>query len=81
MPTYDFKSNKTGKEWEDTMSWKDLDQYYIDHDCQQVIHKQAAVVSGVKSLWSQTDDGFKDRMQEITKHAGKEAGKQNDYDR
>ena len=25
MPTYDFKSNKTGKEWEDTMSWKDLD--------------------------------------------------------
>ena len=23
MPTYDFKSNKTGEEWEDTMSWKD----------------------------------------------------------
>jgi hypothetical protein len=39
------------------------------------------VVSGVKSLWSQTDDGFKDRMQEITKHAGRHAGKQTDYDR
>ena len=30
MPTYDFKSNKTGKEWEDTMSWKDLDQYSLE---------------------------------------------------
>ena len=81
MPTYDFKSNKTGKEWEDTMSYKDLDQYYIDHDCQQVINKQAAVVSGVKSLWSQTDQGFKDRMSEINKVAGKDGLKQTDYDR
>ena len=56
MPTYDFKSNKTGEEWEDTMSWKDLDAYYKKHDCQQVINKQPQVVSGVKSLWSQTDD-------------------------
>ena len=63
------------------MSYKDLDQYYIDHDCQQVIHKQAAVVSGVKSLWSQTDQGFKDRMSEINKVAGRDGMKQTDYDR
>ena len=58
MPTYDFKSNKTGEEWEDTMSWKDLDAYYKEHDCHQIINKQPQVVSGVKSLWSQTDQGF-----------------------
>ena len=81
MPTYDFKSNKTDKEWEDTMSYKDLDQYYIDHDCQQVINKQPTVVSGVKSLWSQTDQGFKDRMSEINKVAGRDGMKQTDYDR
>jgi len=81
MPTYDFKSNKTGKEWEDTMSYKDLDQYYIDHDCQQVINKQPTVVSGVNSLWSQPDQGFKDRMSEINKVAGRDGMKQTDYDR
>ena len=81
MPTYDFKSNKTGKEWEDTMSYKKLDEYYKEHDCQQVIHKQPMVVSGVKSIWSQTDDGFKDRMQEINKVAGKSGMRQTDYDK
>ena len=81
MPTYDFKSNKTGKEWEDTMSYKDLDQYYIDHDCQQVINKQPTVVFCVKSLWSQTDQVFKDRMSEINKVAGRDGMKQTDYDR
>ena len=81
MPTYDFKSNKTGKEWEDTMSYKDLDAYYKKHDCQQVINKQPKVISGVKSLLSQTDDGFKDRMSEIQKVAGKQGMKQTDYDR
>ena len=81
MPIYDFKSNKTGKEWEDTMSWKDLDAYYLEHDCQQVIHKQPMVFSGVKSICSQTDDGFKDRMQEINKVAGKSGMRQTDYDK
>ena len=61
MPTYNFKSNKTGKEWEDTMSWKKLDEYYVEHDCQQIFHSMQNVVSGtgdVQSIWSQTDDGF-----------------------
>ena len=38
MPTYQFQSNKTGEEWEDTMSWKKLEEYYKEHDCQQVFH-------------------------------------------
>ena len=81
MPTYNFKSNKTGKEWEDTMSYKKLDEYYKEHDCQQVFHTMQKVVSGVRSLWSQTDDGFKDRMSEINKVAGRDGMKQTDYDR
>ena len=51
MPTYDFKSNKTGKEWEDTMSYKDLDAYYKKHDCQQVINKQPQGHSQVLNLY------------------------------
>jgi hypothetical protein len=81
MPTYNFKSNKTGKECEDTMSYKKLDEYYAEHDCQQVFHQMQKVVAGTKSLWSQTDDGFKDRMQEINKVAGNRGMKQTDYDR
>jgi hypothetical protein len=80
MPTYTFKSNKTGKVWDDVMPWKELDDYYIKHDCEQVIGVPTTI-GGVKSLWSQTDDGFKDRMQEINKVAGKRALKQTDYDR
>jgi hypothetical protein len=73
MPTYIFKSNKTGEEWEDTMSWKKLDEYYKKHDCQQIFTKMPAVVSGVGNLFAKTDDGFKDRMKEIKKGAGSKA--------
>ena len=45
MPTYTFKSNKTGKEWDDTMSWKDLEGYYKEHDCQQIFTTMPEVVS------------------------------------
>lgn len=81
MPTYNFINKDTGKEWEDTMSYKKLDEYYKEHDCQQVHHKMQKVVAGTKSLWSQTDDGFKDRMQEINKVAGRQGMSQTDYDR
>tara|TARA_B100000780_G_C20707942_1_gene281454 strand:- start:10 stop:255 length:246 start_codon:yes stop_codon:yes gene_type:complete len=81
MPTYNFINKDTGKEWEDTMSYKKLDEYYIEHNCEQVFHKMQQVVSGVKSLWSQTDDGFKDRMSEINKVAGRGGMSQTDYDK
>ena len=32
MPTYRFKSKKTGKEWDDEMSHTKLDAYYKEYD-------------------------------------------------
>ena len=80
MPTYKFKNKTTGIEWEKEMKMSELDDYKEENNCSIVIGVPT-VVSGVKSLWSQTDDGFKDRMSEINKNAGKRALKQTDYDR
>ena len=71
MPTYTFKSNKTGKEWDDTMSWKKLDEYYKEHDCEQVINKMAEVISTTGDVHSKTTHEFQDRMKDIHKMAGR----------
>ena len=73
MPTYNFKSNKTGKEWEDTMSWKKLDEYYVEHDWQQIFHSMQNVVSGTGDVQSKTTHEFQDRMKDIHKLAGKKS--------
>ena len=70
MPTYQFQSNKTGEEWEDTMSWKKLEEYYKEHDCQQVFHSMAEVISTTGDVHSKTTDEFKDKMKDIHKAAG-----------
>ncbi len=70
MPTYQFRSNKTGKEWTKAMSYKELDQYYIDNDCQQVIGVPQTISShGEDRL--KTTDTFNDRLKEMHKHAGR----------
>lgn len=69
MPTYTFRSNKTDKEWDDTMSWKKLDEYYIKHDCQQVLGV-VKIISATGDVMSKTTDEFKDRMKDIHKSAG-----------
>jgi len=71
MPTYQFQSNKTGEEWEDTMSWKKLDEYYKKHDCQQVFYSMAEVISTTGDVHSKTTDEFKDKMKDIHKTAGR----------
>ena len=71
MPTYTFRNNKTGKEWEDTMSHKDLDEYYIDYDCAQVFYTTPKVISTTGDIYSKTDNTFKDRMKDIHKLAGR----------
>jgi len=70
MPTYTFKSNKTGKEWDDTMSYTKLDDYYKEHDCQQVIGIPQQIISHGE-IKLKTDDGFNDRLKEIKKTAGR----------
>ena len=73
MPTYQFQSNKTGEEWEDTMSWKKLDEYYKKHDCQQVFYSTPEVVSTTGDVHSKTTHEFQDRMKDIHKTAGRKS--------
>tara|TARA_B100000809_G_C14925765_1_gene455072 strand:+ start:552 stop:791 length:240 start_codon:yes stop_codon:yes gene_type:complete len=69
MPTYTFKSNKTGKEWDDVIKIAELDAYYIEHDCEQVIGGPT-IIMGVGEGRLKTTDHFNDRMKEIKKKAG-----------
>ena len=71
MPTYTFKSNKTGKEWDDTIRIAELDAYYIEHDCDQVIGAPTTLYHGVIDVHSRTTDEFKDKMKDIHKAAGR----------
>ena len=70
MPLYTFKSNKTGEEWDGVMSYKKLDEYYKEHDCQQVL-TATKIISEFGDVHSKTSDGFKDRMKQIHKTAGR----------
>ena len=70
MPTYTFKSKTTGEEWDDEMSHTKLDAYYIEYNCTQIIGA-TTVISGTGEMRLKTDEGFKDRMREIKKAAGK----------
>ncbi len=70
MPAYTFKSNKTGKIWDDTMSWKELDQYYIDNDCRQVIGTPNTISHTGEARHKHSND-FNDRLKEIHKSAGR----------
>jgi hypothetical protein len=70
MPTYTFKSKKTGKEWDDTIRIAELDAYYIEHDCDQVIGA-VKIISGHGEGRLKTTDAFNDRLKEIKKKAGK----------
>ena len=71
MPIYTFKSNKTGKEWDEVMSFTKLDEYYKEHDCQQVFYSMPEVVSTTGDIHSKTSHEFQDRMKDIHKTAGR----------
>ena len=70
MPTYTFKSKETGKEWDDIISHKDLDAYYTEHNCTQLIGVSTTVAS-IGDVQGKTSDAFKDRMKDIHKLAGR----------
>ena len=70
MPIYTFKSNTSDKEWDDIMSYTKLDEYYKEHDCRQVL-SATKIISESGDVHSKTSDGFKDRMKQIHKAAGR----------
>ena len=70
MQTYRFKNKTTGTEWDKFMKIAELDDYVKENDCTiQVSAPQ--IISGTGEQRLKTDEGFKDRMREIKKHAGK----------
>ena len=73
MPTYDFRHNKTGDEWEATMSYDDKDSYCKENNCKHIIKSAPSFVSGIKDVHSMTDEGFKERMKGIKATTGSQS--------
>ena len=72
MPIYDFRHNETNEEWYSVMSYTDKAEYCFKHNCISIIKTAPKLVSGTKDAWSQTDDGFKERMKGIKATGGRQ---------
>ena len=68
MPTYKFKSNKTGDEYEEFMKISDLDNYIKENDVTQMVNGAPLLISGVNQ---KPDDSFRDVLREIKKKNSK----------
>ena len=70
MPMYTLKRLSTGEEWEVNCSFHDLAPMLEDDDIIKVLSKPR-IVSGVGSLMSKTDDGWKDNLKRIKEGSGR----------
>tara|TARA_R100001377_G_scaffold32864_1_gene17902 strand:- start:341 stop:574 length:234 start_codon:yes stop_codon:yes gene_type:complete len=72
MPSYTLRNIKTKAERDVVCSWKDLQEMLAADN--QLIQKLTTpkIVSGVGSLLSKTDDGWKDHLKEIKKGSGRD---------
>lgn len=65
MPIYSIRNKKTGKEWEEMMSWSSLQEYLENNpDFESVIGKAPSIVGGTGDR-TKTDDGFKEVLSKI----------------
>ena len=79
MPSYTFKSNVNGDEWEESMRISELDEYREDNDCSVVIGSVANIRGGGKDLYSRSDGDFRDRMKNLKKAYPKAAHNLKDW--
>ena len=72
MPSYTLRNIKTKKEQDVFCSWTELQELLKEDN--NLIQKLAVpkIVSGVGSLLSKTDDGWKDNLKEIKKGSGRD---------
>ena len=72
MPTYTLIDIKTQAQWDVNCSWNEL-QEMLDNspDLVKVLSTPNFSHSGVGSLLSKTDDGWKDRLKQIKDGSGK----------
>lgn len=71
MPLYTFRNKKTGEEWNEVMSISRMSELTAEgSDIEQIIGSPR-IVSGVGSVQSKTDDGWKETLQKIKSGSGK----------
>ena len=65
MPTYRFKNHKTGEVWEELMMIAEMEEFKKQKHIELLPPTQMNIVSGVGSIDSKTDSGWKDNLQRI----------------
>lgn len=71
MPTYTLKNIKTNDKWDTICSWNQL-QEMLKHDPEIVqVPSAPLTVSGVRDVYGQTPDGFKDLKRRMKSGSGK----------
>ena len=71
MPIYTLHRISTGEEWDVNCTFHELAPMLEDDDVVKVL-SVPKIVSGVGSLQSKTDDGWKETLGRIKKGAGKD---------
>lgn len=71
MPLYTLRRISTGEEWDVNCPFHDLAPMLEDDDVIKVL-SVPKIVSGVGSLQSKTDDGWKETLGRIKKGAGRD---------
>ena len=77
MPTYTFKNNTTGVEWEKFMGMSEVDDYKKENDCSIIITGVNIVGGQGDNIDAKTDSGWKDVLSKISEaHPRSELAKQ-----
>ena len=77
MPTYQFKNNTTGVEWEKFMRMSEVDDYKKENDCSIIITGVNIASGQGDNIDAKTDDGWKETLAKISEaHPSSELNKQ-----
>ena len=77
MPTYTFKNNTTGVEWEKFMGMSEVDDYKKENDCSIIITGVNIVGGQGDNIDAKTDAGWKETLSKISEaHPKSELAKQ-----
>tara|TARA_R110002074_G_scaffold249015_1_gene420882 strand:+ start:464 stop:781 length:318 start_codon:yes stop_codon:yes gene_type:complete len=66
MPTYNFRNKKTNEEWQDLMTIAEMEKFVKKKHIELLPPTQMNIVSGVGSVDSKTDSGWKEVMSKIS---------------
>ena len=66
MPTYNFRNKKTNEEWQDLMTIAEMEKFVKKKHIELLPPTQMNIVSGVGSVDSKIDSGWKEVMSKIS---------------